>query len=35
LWLGLQRLDDLAAMYLVMRSLASPAPLVSSNREYG
>ena len=32
MWLGLQRLDDLAAMYLVMRSPASP---VSSNRDYG
>jgi hypothetical protein len=35
LWLGLQRLDDLAAMYLVMRSPASPAPTVSSDRDYG
>ena len=35
MWLGLQRLDDLAAMYLVMRSPASPVPPVSSNRDYG
>jgi hypothetical protein len=35
LWLGLQRLDDLAAMYLVMRRPATESPAVSSDREYG
>jgi hypothetical protein len=35
LWLGLQRLDDLAVMYLVMSNPASPAPPVSGDREYG
>ena len=36
MWLGLQRLDDLAAMYEVMRSTGPPAvPPVSSNPEYG
>lgn len=36
IWLGLQRLDDLAAMYVVMRGTGSPAASpVSSNPEYG
>jgi Domain of unknown function (DUF4338)/Transposase Tn5 dimerisation domain/Transposase DNA-binding len=35
LWLGLQRLDDLAAMYLVMCRPASKVSPVSSDREYG
>jgi hypothetical protein len=35
-WLGLQRLDDLAAMYLVMSGLGRrDQPTVSSNRTYG
>ena len=34
-WLGLPRLDDLAAMYLVLRPAARPTPTVSSNRTYG
>ena len=35
MWLGLQRLDDLAAMYLVMRQSPSESPAVSSDRDYG
>jgi hypothetical protein len=35
LWLGLQRLDDLAAMYLVMRPPVNQSPTVSSDQEYG
>jgi hypothetical protein len=35
LWLGLQRLDDLAAMYLVMSKTGWFPPAVSSNRTYG
>lgn len=36
LWLGLQRLDDLAAMYqMVIRTLARPPPTVSSSHTYG
>lgn len=35
LWLGLQRLDDLAAMYLVMSKTSHDLPAVSSNRTYG
>lgn len=35
LWLGLQRLDDLAGMYLVMRGPVGNSPPVSSDREYG
>lgn len=34
LWLGLQRLDDLAAMHRVM-SMSRDLPAVSSNRTYG
>ncbi len=34
-WLGLQRLDDLAAMYLVMAGPGREQPTVSSNRTYG
>ena len=34
LWVGLQRLDDLAAMYNVMRG-ERKEPTVSSNRTYG
>ena len=34
-WLGLQRLDDLAAMYFVMSGLSRTKPTVSSNRTYG
>jgi hypothetical protein len=34
-WLGLQRLDDLAAMYLVMSGMSREIPTVSSNRTYG
>ena len=34
IWLGLQRIDDLAAMYLVMRSLCDKST-VSSNQTYG
>ena len=33
LWIGLQRLDDLSAMYLVLRG--PRAPTVSSDRRYG
>lgn len=33
-WLGLQRLDDLAAMYSVMAGSSDP-PTVSSNKTYG
>jgi hypothetical protein len=35
LWLGLQRLDDLAAMYLVMSKTSRDLGAVSSNRTYG
>jgi uncharacterized protein DUF4338/transposase Tn5 family protein/transposase-like protein len=35
IWLGLQRLDDLAAMYLVMSKGGRDVPTVSSNRTYG
>jgi hypothetical protein len=35
MWLGLQRLDDLAAMYLVMCGSPAKSRPVSSNREYG
>lgn len=35
LWLGLQRLDDLADMYLVMSSGLHEKATVSSNRTYG
>ena len=35
LWLGLQRLDDLAAMYQVMSGGRAQSPPVSSNGEYG
>jgi len=35
LWLGLQRLDDLASMYLVLSNPALGAPTVSGNPEYG
>lgn len=35
LWLGLQRLDDLAAMYRVMSKGSRDLPAVSSNRTYG
>jgi hypothetical protein len=35
LWLGLQRLDDLVAMYQVMSGGRTQAPTVSSNGEYG
>jgi hypothetical protein len=35
LWLGLQRLDDLAAMYQVMANAGWTKPTVSSNRTYG
>ena len=34
-WLGLQRLDDLAAMYFVMSGMSRETPTVSSNRTYG
>jgi hypothetical protein len=34
IWLGLQRLDDLAAMYCVLRGAPGAGP-VSSNKEYG
>jgi hypothetical protein len=34
-WLGLQRLDDLAGMYLVMSGWSRAKPTVSSNRTYG
>lgn len=36
LWLGLQRLDDLTAMYqIVTQTLARPPPTVSSSHTYG
>lgn len=35
LWLGLQRVDDLAAMYQVMSKSIHDEPTVSSNRTYG
>jgi hypothetical protein len=35
LWLGLQRLDDIAEMYLAMRGPQRPRPTVSSNGDYG
>ena len=36
LWLGLQRLDDLTAMYEILISmLARSPPTVSSNHTYG
>ena len=35
IWLGLPRLDDLAAMYLVLRPAARPTLTVFSNRTYG
>ncbi len=35
LWIGLQRLDDLAAMFEVMRGGGRKHPTVSSNRTYG
>jgi len=35
LWLGLQRLDDLAGMYRVLRGPRAARATVSSNREYG
>jgi Druantia protein DruA/Transposase Tn5 dimerisation domain/Transposase DNA-binding len=34
-WLGLQRLDDLSAMYRVMTTCSRRPPTVSSSREYG
>jgi len=34
-WLGLQRLDDLTAMYSVLIHFATGHPTVSSNRTYG
>jgi hypothetical protein len=36
LWLGLQRLDDITAMYLVFtETFARPPPTVSSTDAYG
>jgi hypothetical protein len=35
LWLGIQRLDDIAEMYLAMCVPQLPAPTVSSHRQYG
>ena len=35
LWLGLQRLDDLAAMYRVLRTKPAGHIAVSSNNDYG
>jgi hypothetical protein len=36
LWLGLQRLDDIAAMYLVFTTaFAQPPPTVPSSQTYG
>lgn len=35
LWLGLQRLEDLAAMYHVMRRPSASPPPLSSNLDYG
>ena len=35
LWIGLQRLDDLAGMYVVLRGSQQSKPTVSSNRTYG
>jgi hypothetical protein len=34
-WIGLQRLDDLAGMYLVLRGPQRTRPTVSSNKTYG